>query len=127
MQDDAEAFEVFREATRAVPVSAKALAEGTQARLHLLTHHGTWIDASMRGPSAWAIPSGRAWLEAKKPIEGGTSGGPVVDDSGRLVGLVSFSNGGPAPWSGMMPRPHLALPGWVWTQIVADQDAEDVA
>jgi hypothetical protein len=58
---------------------------------------------------------------AERGLESGTSGSPVIDDAGRLVGVVSWSGGvdGDAPLEGMMPRPHLALPGWIWRRIEA--------
>lgn len=51
-------------------------------------------------------------------IEGGTSGGPVVDDAGRLVGVVSHAaetSGATQP--GMIPVARLALPRWILEQI----------
>jgi hypothetical protein len=49
-----------------------------------------------------------------------TSGGPVVDDEGQLVGVVSYACEEP-PFDGRMPRLHRALPGWVWNRIDAAQ------
>ena len=55
-------------------------------------------------------------VEADEQIEGGTSGGPIIDDSGELVGVVSnfsIATGGPYKSQGTTPQPHLALPVWV--------------
>jgi hypothetical protein len=56
---------------------------------------------------------------AERGIESGTSGGPVMDDTGHLVGVVSSSGGpvGEPALEGSMPRPHLALSGWIWRRI----------
>ena len=53
---------------------------------------------------------------ADEQIESGTSGGPIINDSGELVGIVSnFSETGEGlPKSnGPVPYPALALPVWV--------------
>jgi hypothetical protein len=50
-------------------------------------------------------------------VEGGTSGSPVIDDNGLLVGVISHCAENPAACNGLMPRPHLALPVWIWNQI----------
>jgi hypothetical protein len=51
------------------------------------------------------LPRGTPWLEPSRLIKGGTSGGPVVDDNGHLVGwfrgLVRAGESlpvGPSPW-----------------------------
>lgn len=60
------------------------------------------------------------WVEADEPIEGGASGGPIVNESGELVGIISnfggtIEQGGR---TGLTPRPHLALPVWVSRRIL---------
>jgi len=60
------------------------------------------------------------YVEADEQIEGGTSGGPIIDDSGDLVGIVSnFSLIAKVQNRsyGSSPRPHLALPVWVCRRI----------
>ena len=55
-------------------------------------------------------------VEADEQIEGGTSGGPVVNELGELVGIVSHSSqetDESRKSRGSIPRPHLALPAWV--------------
>jgi S1-C subfamily serine protease len=87
--DDAEAFQKFRANTPPVPVSSLKLAFGEPARVHVLTHQGEWIEAKVTG---WEEPDSLARtvpFEPVRPIEGGTSGGPVIDDKGMLVGVVS--------------------------------------
>jgi hypothetical protein len=53
--------------------------------------------------------------------EGGTSGGPVVDSAGHLIGLVSHcpddAVGG--RYFSPVPMPWLALPRWLVEQILA--------
>jgi hypothetical protein len=79
-----------------------------------LSHEGPWIDATISGgePSTPVHTNGVA---AKSHVKGGTSGGPIVDDEGELLGIVSWTS--EDTFEGMMPRPHRAVPVWVWTAI----------
>jgi S1-C subfamily serine protease len=113
--EDADLFEDFRGATEPVPVCAEEFGFDASKPVHVLTHRGTWL----RGTTADAR-DGCGWLRTKRKIEGGTSGGPVVNDDGQLVGLVSHTCETP-PFDGRMPRPHRSLPGWVWGLVQADQ------
>jgi hypothetical protein len=64
----------------------------------------------------YAFPSdGQAWLNADGPILGGASGGPVIDDTGRLLGVISWTNS--EGCFGKIPLAHLALPRWVWDRL----------
>jgi V8-like Glu-specific endopeptidase len=56
--------------------------------------------------------NGRIVIEAKKQIEGGTSGSPIVDDAGELVGVVSNTSEGAKKCTGQAPIPALTLPVW---------------
>ena len=79
--------------------------------VHLLTLKHKWISgtASHHGLN---LPPGTAHIATEQPIEGGMSGGPIVDGQGRLVGVVS--NG---THDGTMPILGQALPAWAWSQI----------
>jgi len=123
--DEALMFERFREATPAVPVSHEDFEFEDPVRVHLLTHDGAWVTATVtRYGTPWDPPPGTVCIEAGGKIEGGASGGPVIDDAGRLVGVVSWSSetstGQGGGYHGQVPRPHLALPGWVWWRVAAD-------
>lgn len=121
LSDDAEAFEAFCESTRPVDVRRKSLKSSTlkngTVRVHVFTHRDSWITGRATryglGP-----PGPQICLRTDASIEGGTSGGPVVDDDGTLVGLVSHNSG--VNHDGMMPVPHLALPRWIWRRIIAE-------
>jgi len=59
-------------------------------------------------------------VESDEQIEGGTSGGPIINDSGELVSIVSnFSLATEAvpKSSGLAPRLHLTLPVWLCHRI----------
>jgi len=118
--DDAEAFEGFCEMTPAVPVHAEDLERDTAVRVHVLKRNGTWVHA-MTSRRLHEAPS-HTWITLLRGamLAGGDSGGPVVDGSGLLVGLVSQGLR-----DGSIPRPHRALPVWLWHRIESAQRALD--
>lgn len=121
--DDAMSFGHFCDATPPVNVSTSNFRLGERVRVHVLTHKGAWLTGkAVRYGIPGDQPWGRVCIEPDEPIESGTSGGPVIDDTGNLVGLVSWTSEGDDS-GGMMPRPHLALPRWTWMRIEAGQKA----
>jgi hypothetical protein len=122
---DAFAFEDFCGATDALRIATEEYELFKRFPIHILTHKAEWTEGTAM------LCASRAkvlWVEA--PIEGGTSGGPIVDDGGRLIAIVSNCSGpadgaGPAEGVGANPRPHLALPCWVWEAICAAQEADE--
>jgi hypothetical protein len=119
--EDAEAFEEFAESTRPVLILSDDLPFDVPIRAYVLSHRDEWIDATVTrfGPRNLPPPAS-ACIKAERDIEGGTSGGPIVDAAGRLVGVVSTAGGTQgASRQGQLPRPHLALPAWIWRRIVA--------
>jgi S1-C subfamily serine protease len=81
----------------------------------VFTHTQSWLQAKVsqcnKGAPQW-------WIRTTT-IEGGTSGGPVVDQEGRLLGVVSFSgcSVGEDEHNGQIPFPSRALPVWVVERI----------
>jgi CBS domain-containing protein len=118
--DEADAFEAFCAETMPVSVCSADFDLDVAVPVHILTHSGAWIRArATRYGVPGEGPGGRVWITAERGIENGTSGSPVIDDAGQLVGIVSWSGGvaGAPALDGLMPRPHLALPGWIWRRI----------
>lgn len=115
--DDALTFEKFCESTKPVQVCMDDLQLFKTFRVYVLTHKGTWTEGVAE---LCSMDNPMLAIESDEQIEGGTSGGPIVNDSDELVGIVSsFSDakidqvGG----QGFAPRPHLALPVWIWDRI----------
>lgn len=125
---DAEAFERFCDETLPVPVSGRDFDLEVAVPVLIRTHLKTWVEATTTRYGHPSDPPGYlAHYDAESAVKGGTSGGPVVDLTGDLVGVVSVAsegNGDGGPCQGTMPRPHLALPGWVWLQIKTAQRAK---
>ena len=76
--------------------------------VRLLSHEGEWVEGVARG-------SGVTLDNPKKRIKGGTSGSPVFDDAGRVLGLVSTGDTG-APTCQLSFLSD-GLPGWVLDRI----------
>jgi hypothetical protein len=108
---DAQAFEVFCNSTPSVHIRTTESPPFASFPVHILAHTGRWITGQAEQTQA-GIPC--LSIEVVEPIEGGTSGGPVVNNKGQLVGVVSTAGGtGGDGCSLFVPRPHLAAPVWL--------------
>jgi len=115
--NEANDFKKFCEHTRPVPLCRSEFEPFREFRVHIRTHKKTWVTGS-----AMKCRDDAAVLQVKsnEPIVGGTSGGPIINDSGELVGIVSNFNlvNEVNPESeGIAPRPHLTLPVWLCHRI----------
>lgn len=125
--DDCAAFERWTDTTPPVPIRDVVLGFAESLRVHVLAHTGRWIGGTL---TQWRTDWGNGVIFAKadKPIRGGTSGGPVADGQGNLVGVVSqFSDASRGSCDGPMPLVYRALPRWVVESIVDAQRGENVA
>jgi CBS domain-containing protein len=108
-----DAWDALRATIEPVPFCVAEFEEGKPFRVHIRSHMGKWIDAvATLHRAGHHVVS----IKAERQVEGGTSGGPVVNDAGELIGVVSnFSIGDDC--TGMVYRPHLSLPGWFLREI----------
>jgi hypothetical protein len=54
--------------------------------VHVYTHMGKWVS----GEATLNFKDGeKLWIVFNEQIEGGTSGSPIINDAGELVGIVS--------------------------------------
>jgi len=69
---------------------------------------------------------GHMGLKTEGDILGGASGGPILTEDGKLVGVVSQTGGEQEQgrW-GMHPHLFSALPGWAVREILAAEDEAD--
>ena len=108
-------FEEFCRNTKPVPVYQSDLESEDTFPVHIYTHKETWVTGIATGFGGAAFS-----VVADEQIEGGTSGGPIINDSGELVGIVSnfteTAEGLPKS-QGSVPYPALALPVWVCRRI----------
>lgn len=79
--------------------------------VYILSHDGHWITGKGTGiRKSQHLPL----VDLSSPIPPGTSGGPVVDAKGELVGVVSMG-------SGLCPRVCYTLPVYFWEDILSAQ------
>ncbi|MBP2674761.1 MAG: Trypsin-like peptidase domain [Deltaproteobacteria bacterium] len=113
-----EAYESFCARTRPAPLWRMGPASApasTEFQVHIYTHEKSWISGKARVRQA-----GRPnlWIRADRNIEGGTSGGPIVNDSGELVSVVSAAGGYlDITKEGHPPLLKWALPAWIYRAI----------
>jgi CBS domain-containing protein len=118
-----KAFEDFCDNTEPVPLcSDDFLKEYAGARtddggfrefqIHVFTHENefTTDKASICHPTA-------KYIWSKIRIKGGTSGGPIVNDNGELVGIVSQGQEGDPGLGSPQPTPSLTLPVWAMNRL----------
>lgn len=110
--EEAGEFQEFCMTTKPIRLCLRDFKRFRKFPIRIYTHKGTWVTGSA---ARYGEEGHVLWIEADKPIEGGTSGGPIIDESGELVAIVSnFSevkNSQERP-SGCAPRPHLTIPVW---------------
>jgi hypothetical protein len=117
---DAELFERFCEQTSPVSLFTEDLSTGSPIAVYVLTHHKTWIKGTATPMQARAKALFVEWPEQ---IEGGTSGGPIITESGQLVGVVSNASITAGPCSGLVYRSNLCLPVWI-IQMIANSTSD---
>lgn len=109
---ETKAFEDFCEQTNPVPVFTGNLAARKSMKVYVYRHTGKWVEGKATRYNLKNIHMFK--LETDEPIESGTSGSPIINEEGELVGIVSNSGTGN---NGIAPCPLLTLPTWVCRQI----------
>jgi hypothetical protein len=120
--DDAIRFEEFCEETEPVRLCTVERELFEKFPCYIRSHKGKFINGTAMqcraGCEGLAVTVG-------EQVEGGTSGGPVVNENGELLGIVSHFNECRRPeddCTGAVPRPHLALPVWICSMILGKDD-----
>ncbi|HEC42834.1 MAG TPA: serine protease [Bacteroides sp.] len=82
--------------------------------VHCFTHTGEWIKGKILFPDNEDM--GFLLVEFEKKFKGGTSGGPIVNDSGELMAVVSGGN------YDNMHNPYICrcLPQWILEKILKE-------
>jgi len=118
---EAEAFDEFCDSTLPVPLFGEDMEWDVPYTIHICTHKKTWITGEATRDASFGdcfiITSGA------EHVEEGTSGGPIVNDSGLLMGVVSSTFG--ADGTAIASRLHRALPLRILDQILGKRDTVD--
>lgn len=115
--DDVEAVEQF---AAAVPYVKIATSLPTRRPFDVfLYHHGEWV-AGKASP----LCASKLRLSADKDLTWEASGGPVVDENGELLGIITNtrSYGTIPPFGGQCPLLFQALPVWMLNAILRAQE-----
>ncbi len=107
---DCEAWETFCESAEPVEICKDDFPVFETFPAYVLTHMGEWVECKAQKCNETAHS---LQVEAQKQIRGGTSGGPVVTNGGRLLGVVSNFSEADGAFFGTVFRPHLTLPPWL--------------
>jgi len=102
------AYEAFLGRTRPVPLwdgrnaGPPSSPVPEEFGIHIRSHKKAWISGK-----ATIGKAGQPyiWIKTEERIEGGTSGGPIINDSGQLVGVVTTAGG----YLGMTNEGHAPL------------------
>lgn len=111
-EDEYDEFERVYDQTPSLSLDVREHEVKMLFDIHIFTPKKTWLDgkAMLTQPGAKLIV-----VNTNEPIEGGTSGGPIVNEHGELVAVVSHS----CSVAGGDTQPYLcrALPVWTLSQI----------
>jgi S1-C subfamily serine protease len=113
----------FDEPSIPVPIADPVSFESGDMPIFIFSHLGKWIEGTAK------IPDQRCGIvritavtgEGKSAILSGTSGGPVVDQKGNLLAIVS--NSGDEDGIGSAPLLCEALPVWLWNEIAPEDES----
>jgi trypsin-like peptidase len=114
LPDEADAFDELCERTTPVELQREIPEPGVPFSVWIRTHKRTWVAGA-----ATYIRGAKFWYKTRTKIQGGTSGGPIVTDTGELVGLVSHAPESPGhgDYGCGAPLACLALPAWALRRI----------
>ena len=114
-------FNEWCDETAAVPLSTIATELDAEFPIKIWSHEGKWIQG--RG-HFWNWDRRSVHINADEQILGGTSGSPVIDEHGGLLGVVSHCSDTGGPCDGEIPFPPRALSVWLAEDIIAQTDGE---
>jgi len=115
--DEVLAFEDFCDQIKPIQICQSEFEFFKEFPVYIYTHKKTWIRAKAQQHGRETKFLG---IESTEQIERGTSGGPVVNDCGELVGIMSnagIKREGNDSILGFVPRPHLTIPVWAYRKI----------
>jgi len=115
--DESVAFDDFCEKTKPVPLYLGELELFREYPVYIYNHKGKWVTGRIK---KWERYSPILSIQTNEKIEEGASGGPIINESGKLIGIASnFSQTQcDNKYTGRAPYLQLALPVWVISKIL---------
>jgi len=122
--EELEGFDKFCEETEAVRLHKGKFELQKQFKVHIYTHKKLWVSGNA---TSWSFEKPHLiTATTKEQIEGGTSGSPVINDSGELVGIVYSASiideNRPELCVVSFTRPYHAMPVWLYHEILGKKD-----
>ena len=120
---DAIAYEQHFARCKTLTVCLAEPEVGAAFPVWILTHTGKWVQATAEHSHGHEA---KINVRARAPVPSGSSGGPIVNSCGELVGVVSnsFETEVEGEWIGDAPLLALALPVWVGARVLDDRRAK---
>jgi S1-C subfamily serine protease len=109
-----EEFIQFCDTTAPVPLSRREFKTGQKFGVYIYTHERKWIEGKAECSLA---DSASLRVQFQRAIKGGTSGSPIVNKDGEIVGVMSQTFDSADMQECSCPRPQLALPVWALRQV----------
>jgi hypothetical protein len=106
-----EAYDGFVHGVKPLRIAKRQPKPGMPFSVWIWTHQGVWID----GKATW-FGHNRFGYTTRSEVKGGTSGGPIVNRKGELVGVVSHGTKTKVradEYASGAPLLSLALPVWI--------------
>jgi Trypsin len=111
-------YEDFCVMTGPVPLCRWRISEfPAKFRVHIRTHKKTWIQGETNYCGTLTKDLTQLSFSTAEAIKAGTSGGPIINDEGELVGVVSVSHDLECETLGLCPFPKWTLPAWIYRRI----------
>ena len=112
---EVDEFEKFCDDTKPIVISVEEHDLFEKFQVCIRSHKDQWIRAQA---TQCASNAEKLAVQAEEQVECGTSGGPIIDRHGQLIGIVSWfstakANVVQSQCHGATPRPHKTLPVWV--------------
>ena len=112
--EDADAFWTFCDSTNGAVLCRERIRARKPFSVRIRNRDGEWVGGTAKKFDEW---SHNICVDTSVQIHGGASGGPILTESGELVGIVSNTSEG-GLLTGTHPHPFRALPERILRQLL---------
>lgn len=117
LYNEAITFQQFCNKTKPVPICKRKVVPFQKYPVYILNYGGAWVKGIAK--HTFYKDAYRLNIIAEEQIIGGASGGPIVNENGELIGIVSSASIRKQGeiCEAFAPIPFLALPVWIVKKI----------